>query len=278
MLAERKETQRRSMLPVAGMTEPLARQVRVVLTDIDDTLTTDGQLSAAAYAALERLHDAGLMVIPITGRPAGWCDLIARLWPVDAIVGENGALYFAYDRDARVMRQHYWASADDRAANRRKLDALSAQILQSVPGAGIASDQPYRVADLAVDFCEDVERLPDSEVDRIVGLFRAAGAEAKVSSIHVNGWFGAYDKLTMTRTLLEREFGIDLDAERDTIVFAGDSPNDEPMFRHFPLSVGVANIRDFLHRIEWVPAYVTQARSGSGFVELANRLLEMRKS
>ena len=264
------------MRALSELPDHLARSVRVVLSDIDDTLTTDGQLPAAAYMALERLHDAGLIVIPITGRPAGWCDLIARLWPVDAIVGENGALYFAYDRDARIMRQHYWANAEERAANRRKLDQLMSEILTAVPGAGVASDQPYRVADLAIDFCEDVERLPDAEVDRIVGLFHAAGAQAKVSSIHVNGWFGAYDKLTMTRTVLDREFGIDLDAERDTIVFAGDSPNDEPMFRHFPLSVGVANIRDFLHRIEAKPAYVTQARSGSGFVELANRLLEVR--
>ena len=264
------------LLPLAGLPERLARGVRVVLTDIDDTLTTEGQLTAAAYAALERLRDAGFIVIPITGRPAGWCDLIARLWPVDAVVGENGALYFMYDRKSRTMRQLCWASNDERSANRRKLDEVRRQILEAVPGAGIASDQPYRIADLAIDFCEDVPHLGDAEVDRIVGLFQAAGAQAKVSSIHVNGWFGDYDKLTMTRTLLHREFGIDLDAERDAILYAGDSPNDEPMFRHFPLSVGVANIRDFLHRIDCKPAYVTEARSGAGFVEVANKLLAMR--
>ena len=264
------------LLPLAGLPERLARGVRVVLTDIDDTLTTEGQLTAAAYAALEQLRDAGFLVIPITGRPAGWCDLIARLWPVDAVVGENGALYFMYDHQSRTMRQHFWASSDERSANRRKLDEVRRRILDAVPGAGIASDQPYRIADLAIDFCEDVPHLGDAEVDRIVGLFQAAGAQAKVSSIHVNGWFGDYDKLTMTRTLLHREFGIDLDAERDVILYAGDSPNDEPMFRHFPLSVGVANIRDFLHRIDCKPAYVTEGRSGAGFVELANKLLAMR--
>lgn len=266
------------MKPLNSLSLEAAAKVRVVLSDIDDTLTTDGQLSSTAYAALERLHQAGFIVIPITGRPAGWCDLIARLWPVDGVVGENGALYMAYDRDARVMRQHFWTSEAERQTNRKKLELLRDRILQSVPGAGIASDQPYRIADLAVDFCEDVAPLAEAEVDRIVELFKEAGAQAKVSSIHVNGWFGAYDKLTMTRLLLDREFGIDLDAEREAILFAGDSPNDEPMFKHFPLSVGVANIGDFLHRLRSTPAYITQGRSGAGFVELATRLLDSRSA
>jgi len=264
------------MQPLATMPDATRRAIRGVLTDIDDTLTTDGKLTAAAYAALERLRGAGFLVVPITGRPAGWCDHIARMWPVDAVVGENGALYFRYDAKARRLVKRFLASDAERATNRRRLEAVRDRILAAVPGAALASDQLYREADLAIDFREDVPPLPRAAVDRIVALFAEAGATAKVSSIHVNGWFGSYDKLSMTRTMLRECFAIDLDAARDEFVFVGDSPNDEPMFRFFPQAVGVANIADFLDRLTHAPAYVTRGRSGSGFVELADALIAAR--
>ncbi|WP_251862953.1 HAD-IIB family hydrolase [Achromobacter sp. Marseille-Q4962] len=264
------------MQALAAMPTDVAAAVRVVLTDIDDTLTTDGRLPAEAYDALERLDRAGVQVVPITGRPAGWCDHIARMWPVRAVVGENGAFYYAYDRQARRMKTHYWTDAASRALSRRKLDAIRDRVLREVPGAAVASDQDYRVADLAIDFCEDVPPLPEAQIGRIVRIFEEAGARAKVSSIHVNGWFGEYDKLTMTRTLFEREFGVDTDRALDTTLFIGDSPNDEPMFAYFPISVGVANIQSQLHRLAHRPAYVAARHGGGGFVEMAERLLQAR--
>jgi HAD superfamily hydrolase (TIGR01484 family) len=254
---------------------PLAerRAVRGVFADIDDTLTTGGILTAAAYGAMERLHDAGLQVVPITGRPAGWCDHIARMWPVDGVVGENGAFYFRYDRAQRIMRRRFIDDAATRADYRERLKAISAQILAAVPGAAIAADQIYRETDLAIDFCEDVPHLPPAAVDRIVALMQSHGLTAKVSSIHVNGWFGAYDKLTMAKTLMRKCHGVDLERDRDRCVFVGDSPNDAPMFAFFPHSVGVANIREFAGRLAHEPSYVTDAASGAGFCELADFLL-----
>jgi HAD superfamily hydrolase (TIGR01484 family) len=267
-----------SMQPLDSFAVAARRRIRGLLADIDDTITTDGKLSAAAYGALERLQAAGFLVVPITGRPAGWCDHIARMWPVDAVVGENGAFYFRYDAKARKLVKRFLATDAERAANRRRLEAVRDRILAAVPGAALASDQLYREADLAIDFREDVAPLPPAAIDRIVALFVEAGATAKVSSIHVNGWFGSYDKLSMTRTMLQECFAIDLDTARDAFVFVGDSPNDEPMFRFFPHAVGVANIADFLDRLTNPPAYVTRGRSGSGFVELADALLAARAS
>lgn len=264
------------MQPLDRLTPDKLRDVRILLTDIDDTITSDGRLEADAYCALHRLKSAGLAVVPVTGRPAGWCDHIARMWPVDGIVGENGAFYFVYDRGRRKMRQVFWAGEAEMRRNRVRLDALAADILQSVPGCGLASDQPYRLADLAVDFCEDVDPLPDADIERIKAKFEAIGAVAKISSIHVNGWFGDYDKLTMTRRFLADEFGLDEAASKNAVVFAGDSPNDAPMFGAFPLSVGVANVRDMLHRIAQPPAFVTNSHSGKGFAELADHLLAAR--
>ncbi|MDX1435011.1 MAG: HAD-IIB family hydrolase, partial [Gammaproteobacteria bacterium] len=250
---------------------------RGVLLDIDDTLTTDGRLTARAYAALEHLRAEGLLVVPITGRPAGWCDHIARMWPVDGVVGENGAFYFRYERARRHMRRRFVASAGERARLRARLAALGAEIIAAVPGAQLAADQPYRESDLAIDYREDVAPLDRGQVARIVELFHAAGANAKVSSIHVNGWFGDYDKLGMTCTMLRECFDMDPDRDRERFVFVGDSPNDAPMFAYFPCSVGVANVARFAAELSARPAYVTDAESGDGFAELADALIEARR-
>ena len=261
------------MLPIREFPHDLRRRVRFVLTDIDDTLTCDGLLPAASFAAMERLRDAGVTVIPITGRPAGWCDHIARMWPVAAVVGENGAFYYRYDRDARRMERRYFKPEAERAADRRRLEELKARILAEVPGCAVSADQAFREADLAIDFCEDVPRLPAEAVARIVACFETAGARAKVSSIHVNGWFGDYDKLTMTRRLFRDCWQADLDAVRERCVFAGDSPNDQPMFAFFPHSVGVANVAAFASQMTHMPAYVTTREGGHGFAELAELLI-----
>jgi HAD superfamily hydrolase (TIGR01484 family) len=267
---------KQTLRPLTELPRAVRAGVRGVLCDIDDTLTTDGRLTSAAYAALERLQRAGLLVVPITGRPAGWCDHIARMWPVDAVVGENGAFYFRYDRGRLSMRRRFVDDDATRADYRQRLNAIRDRILATVPGCTTASDQHYREADLAIDYCEDVPRLPPAAVEKIVVLMRQAGLTAKVSSIHVNGWFGDYDKLSMTRTLMRECFDTDLDARKNEFVFAGDSPNDAPMFAYFPNSVGVANIKAFAGRLDAEPAYVTQAASGAGFCELADFLLASR--
>jgi HAD superfamily hydrolase (TIGR01484 family) len=264
------------MRPLREFPLPARRAVRFVLCDIDDTLTDGGRLTGRAYAALERLDVAGLTVVPVTGRPAGWCDLIARLWPVAAVVGENGAFSFAYDREARRMTRVFWTDAPQRAADRRRLAALRARILAEVPGTAVAADQAFREADLAIDYREDVAPLPEAAVARVVALFEAAGAQAKVSSIHVNGWFGDYDKLAMSRRLLEERFGVGPEAAREQVLFVGDSPNDAPMFAHFVHTVGVANVRAFAGRLAAEPAWVTEAPGGAGFAELAAALLAAR--
>jgi HAD superfamily hydrolase (TIGR01484 family) len=268
--------QRQTFQPLVRFPAGTRRAVRTVFTDIDDTLTTEGRLTARAYTALERLQMAGIRVVPITGRPAGWCDHIARMWPVDAVVGENGAFYFHYDRQARRMTRRFDQPDAVRAENRARLAVLKDRILQGVPGCAIATDQAYRETDLAIDFCEDVPALPEAAVDRIVALFEEAGATAKISSIHVNGWFGSFDKLTMARRLMAEVFATDIDADNDAVVFTGDAPNDSPMFGFFRNSVGVANVAAFRDHLAAEPTYITLAKGGGGFAEVADALLAVR--
>ncbi len=266
-----------AMRPLSEFPADRAGALSFLLTDIDDTLTTDGRLGADAYRALERLAQSGIAIIPVTGRPAGWCDLVARFWPVVAVVGENGAFYFRYDHKTSRMTRRYWAPQVTIDDARVRLAALAAEIVAQVPGVAVSTDQPYRVADLAIDYREDVTPMPHATAERVLALFEAAGANAKISSIHINGWFGDFDKLSMTKTLFAEVFALDLVHNLDDVTFIGDSPNDAPMFGFFPLAVGVANIRSFSDKLVTPPAYITDASSGEGFVEFAELLLGKRR-
>ncbi len=261
--------------------------IRGVAFDIDDTLSTHGFLTAEAYAALWALKRAGFYLVPITGRPAGWCDHFARFWPVDAIVGENGA--FTFFMQDGIRRRFVTPGGDP---NRdEKIANLRQALIREFPGMKFASDQNYRENDLAIDFCEDVPAWPRAEVDRLVALCEREGAHVKVSRIHVNTCYGVFDKRLGFEAWAKagapgmgREFPTELAVPKlpqhglglAEWIFVGDSPNDEPMFRYFQHSVGVANLANFLDRLTTPPTYITSLPSGAGFVQVAEKLLTSR--
>ena len=245
-------------------------RVAGVLTDIDDTLSTEGRIPMGVVAALAALREAGLPTIAVTGRPLGWSREVCGGLPLAATMAENGAVGL-YADGTTVFAQ----DATERDANAARLAAAAARIVREVPGATLARDSAGRVTDIAVDHSEFAHLGPDA-IDRVVALMRAAGMEATVSSIHVNGWFGAHTKASGARDAVRRLFGRDLDAERERWVYVGDSTNDQPMFERFPLSVGVANVLDFAERLQHWPAFVTRRERGLGFVEVAERLLAAR--
>jgi len=250
------------------------RDIKFILTDIDDTLTTEGRLKSDAYDALGRLSNSGYKVIPVTGRCAGWCDHIARMWPVDGVVGENGAFLFSYDHVNKNMNNIYSQTEDERRENFIVLNQIKNTILESVPGTAEASDQDYRITDLAIDFAEDVPKLSQNMIDEIVNIAEQNGATAKISSIHVNCWIGEHNKLTTSLKILKENFGLNDKEIQSNVVFVGDSPNDSMMFGFFNNSVGVANVVDMMHKIVSPPKYITSKYSGEGFVELADLLLK----
>lgn len=248
------------------------KNIKYVFCDIDDTLTSHGKLHGEAYQALWDLHQSGIKIIPVTGRPAGWCELIVRLWPVDAVIGENGGFYFCFK--GQQLFRSFFNSKEDREKNQKKLLSIQNEVLKEVPGAALASDQFTRLMDLAIDFCEDVPPLSQSDIKQIVDIFEKHGAIAKVSSIHVNGWFGDYSKISMIKQYCQDELGAPFEKIKENAVFAGDSPNDEPAFKSFKYSVGVANIKRFLSELSHPPKWVTSKEGGEGFVELAQLLIK----
>ena len=276
------------MQPLSHWPTETRASIQGILTDIDDTLTTDGAITPDALQALGALKASGLHVIPITGRPVGWSEPFAATWPVDAIVAENGAV--ALQRSAEVFDQKsllpnhskreqlskiYQQDAATRAANYANMQQVLAQIEREVPGARRATDSPGRETDIAIDHSE-FTHLPQDAIDHAVRIMRDAGMNATVSSIHINGWFGAHNKLEGARWIVRELFGRNLDAEIDRWVYVGDSTNDQVMFEHFPHSVGVANIARFVPQLTHRPRFVTQGERGAGFAEVARAVLAAR--
>lgn len=264
------------MKSLAELSTERCRSLVGVFCDIDDTLTHNGRLVPEVLTALRDLQLAGLRTVPVTGRPAGWVDHIARTWPVDGVVGENGGLWF-WMQDGR-LRRAYAQPPDVRRDNRAKLDALATRILEQVPGTALASDQRYRDLDLAIDVREDVPDLGDDGTRAVCAAFADAGATCKVSSIHVNGWFGVFDKGDGCRSFCRDRWNENLDDQAERWLYIGDSPNDEPLFHMFSLSVGVANVRPYLAQMTSHPQFVTERQGGHGFVELAQAVLRRRSS
>ena len=265
-----------TIAPIENISPDLLQNLQGVLFDIDDTFTTHGRIPACSLSALWDLKNGGLKVISVTGRPAGWCDHIARMWPVDGVVGENGAFYFWFDENERKLKKRFLDTDSVRAEKRQRLLKVRDEILAAVPGCRLASDQHYREADLAIDYCEDVPPLESEAVEKICQIFKQHGATCKVSSIHVNGWFGKYDKLGMVKRFITERFGLDLDTEKGSFAYCGDSPNDEPMFQYFPTSVAVKNVLKFVDQMQTVPAYITSLEGGEGFAEFAGHILKYR--
>jgi HAD superfamily hydrolase (TIGR01484 family) len=259
--------------PLAELHFAALRSVVGVMTDIDDTLTRDAAIEAPALAALADLAVAGLPVVAITGRPLGWSEPFARAWPVAAIAAENGGA--AWVRQGSVVQAEYAQDGATRAACALKLREVASQILREVPGACLARDSAGRVTDIAIDHAEHTHLSP-AGIAQVVALMEAAGMTATVSSIHVNGWFGTHDKWSAAAWMVRRLYGRDLHTEVARWIYVGDSPNDQLMFGHFPLAVGVANLMHFAPALHTWPAYITQAERGVGFAEVAARVLAAR--
>jgi HAD superfamily hydrolase (TIGR01484 family) len=242
-----------------------------VFTDIDDTLTAQGAITADALQALGRLQAAGLHVVPITGRPVGWSEPFAQSWPVDAIVAENGAVALQHTQ-GQPLRRRYQQDTATRTANWARMQTVLAQIESGIPGAQRSQDSAGRETDIAIDHSE-FTHLPQPAIDAVVALMQAAGMTATVSSIHINGWYGDHDKLAGARWIVRELWDRDLETELDHWVYVGDSTNDQVMFEHFEHTVGVANIRRFEAQLTHPPRYITQGTHGAGFAELAAHLL-----
>ncbi len=259
------------MRPLADASRSDLKDIRLVLTDMDDTLTFQGRLAAETYAALERLEAAGVRVIPVTAAPAGWCDQMVRMWPVTAVIGENGG--FCFVREGSEIARHFWRDVDVREGHSLRLAHIAATVLKQHPSLAISEDQPFRLTSLAISRPSN-----HAVAQSIVRAFEEAGANATLNAIWAVAWLGGYDKIKAARKFVPISTGLDVDLDRDNIVFVGDSANDAPMFTHFPKAAGVSTITEHIADIPNLPTWVTRGPGGAGFVEVAEAILSARTS
>jgi hypothetical protein len=259
------------MRPLADVSPSEFRDIEVVLTDMDDTLTLDGRLAADTYNALERLEAAGVRVIPVTAAPAGWCDQMARMWPVTAVIGENGG--FCLSRKGNGLKRRFWLAPRELETATARLRDIGRAILESQPSLKLSDDQPFRLTSLAIERPHD-----NSAAQSVLNSLRNAGADATLNSIWALAWFGGYDKLKAARKYLPAVTGHDIDLDRDRLAFVGDSANDASMFAHLPKSAGVSTVTHHLADIAQPPAWITKGPGGSGFVEVADAILSARRT
>jgi HAD superfamily hydrolase (TIGR01484 family) len=270
-----------ALLPLADWPRQERQGLVGVFTDIDDTLTNQGQITPDALQALQDLKGAGLQVVAMTGRPIGWCAPLANgdaaqgiaAWPVDAVVAENGAV--AWVGPAGQRQKIYQQNASVRARNRARMRAIGQRIEREVPGALITRDSAGRETDLAIDHAEFAS-LSTEQIRQVVALMQAEGMHTTVSSIHTHGCFGLFNKWQGALWITQQLWGRSLVAELDQWVCVGDSGNDVALFEHFQQSVGVANIRRVADRLSHLPRFVTPSENGSGFAEVAAAILRAR--
>lgn len=254
----------------APITE-LSGPVRALFTDLDGTLTTEGRVEASTYTLLERLGQAGVPVIVVTGRPAGWGQAIATLVPAAAVVAENGGVTFI--RDGRRLDKRYGVPAAMLPDWRRRMHAAAVDTMSEVPGARLSSDSRYRDADLAIDWNEEAQLSVD-DAEHVVARLRQEGFAAVRSSVHVNFGPPEFDKLTACKKVVRRVLGGNPE-DLSPYVFVGDALNDAPMFEGFPRSVGVANVKRWWEELSAKPKFLTEGEEGGGLREVLTRLIEI---
>jgi len=259
--------------PITSLPAEDARALTGVCFDIDDTITKHGVLEACAYAALFDLARAGLTLIAVTGRPLGFAEVAARMWPVDIAVGENGAGYIA--KSARGLAFGYWDEEPVRLSQAARLCEIRARVAHELPQVKVSSDNWARRCDLAFDIGEE-ERLARPEIDRLVALLSAEGARTTVSSVHAHAQLGDHDKARGVARAAQEVLGLAEASLRERFLFVGDSGNDAAAFAWFEQTAGVANVVHALDRLSVPPRYVADAERGEGFAEIARTLLAKR--
>jgi len=262
--------------PVTELAVEEARALHGVFFDLDDTLLSHGLLTRAAYDALWDLRGAGLRLVAVTGRPSGWGEVIARQWPIEGAVTENGAVVLA--REGQGVARFERCSEAERQSRRIRLSRIVEEVRVAVPEARLTDDVDARRADVTWDVGERV-RLPPDRLAVILRIILAAGARSFVSSVHVHATFDTDDKASGAVAFLARAFGEDAGAAaRARWAFVGDSGNDAACFAAFRVTFGVANVRAHLAKIPVTPRYVARAEMGEGFAEIARAVVAARRS
>lgn len=259
------------MILIDNVTNEELKDIRFVLTDMDETLTYQGRLQARTYGSLEKLQDAGIKVIPVTAASAGWADQMSRMWPVDGVIAENGGLFFTRSANNHGVDRFYWHE-DQFLENHQKLSEIQRRIHIKQPWLEVSDDQSFRLTSIAF-------RLPEvhEQTQQLVEELKKNGCSYTINNLWVLGWFGQYDKLAMSRRILKKFYALEEEVEQSVVYYSGDSLNDAPMFKFYKKSLGMSTINEILKDMPSLPSWISKFPGGEGFVDGALRILNAKK-
>ena len=258
------------MQPISRLSRDEARCLQGVLFDLDDTLLDHGALTEPAYAALFRLRKSGLLLLPVTGRPATWGCVLVRHWPILAAVTETGAI--AVHREGRTVRLLDPVDAMERRRRRECVLGLARELMQRYPMLRSADEYDARISDFAFDIGER-EAVPEAVVGGAVELAHQQGFRTSVSSVNLHVTLDGDDKASGSVRVLRELLGTDPTAARHRFAYVGDSANDATCFAAFHTSIAV---RNWSGRPTIVPRFITELERGAGFAEAARIIVEAR--
>ena len=258
------------MKPITQLDSATARLLRGILFDLDDTLLDRSELTEVAYGALHRLSEAGLTLLAVTGRPAGYGEVLVPAWPIAGLIAENGSVaVLKVDGRTQLFDE---VNVTQRRARREQLQTLVTHMKCEFPLLMPATDVHLRRCDYTFDIGE-YQHVDHEVITAVIAFARARGASTVRSSVHLHVGFDGSDKASGTLRVLSRHFGYDVTHARAQFAFIGDSENDEAAFAAFNTTIAVANLRG---RPTVNPRYATQAPRGRGFAEFVQRLLALR--
>ncbi|YCO00696.1 HAD-IIB family hydrolase [Vibrio sp. VNB-15] len=265
--------------PLSDLSTEYLRNIEWLLTDVDDTLTWQGKLPPETLTALAELEQVGVKVVAVTGACAGWCDQVAKLWPLHGIIGENGAFWMRKD-------QHGFSTTFARPAQRMRKEQQAlcesiSGILAQYSDVELSQDQSFRFCDVAVNIAQDRPPIATSTTMEILNRILSLNVEsnpvnATLSSIHINAWIGNHSKRSSGEAYI-KQFNQGTLPDLNRVTYVGDSLNDEEMFEWLPVTFGVKNIRPLLDSLTHQPTYLTSEYGGFGFAQLASLIVQAKK-
>lgn len=257
---------RNPILNFADLPQHILDSIKLIATDMDGTLTVEGKFPAALGQALGDLQAAGLAVVIVTGRSAGWVSGLAHYLPIQGAIAENGGLFYSQPDVPGSVLSNIPVLADHRA----QLAQTFRQLQSHFPHLQTTADNAFRIT----DWTFDNPGFDPKDLDKMARLCEEMGFDFTYSTVQCHIRPSGQNKQTGLLTVLEHH--LPEQYHLNQVLTIGDSPNDQDLFdaQVFPHSIGVANLRHYLDHIEHHPQAITMSAEGLGFIEITKRLLQ----
>ncbi|HHP7230716.1 MAG TPA: HAD-IIB family hydrolase [Xenococcaceae cyanobacterium] len=242
----------------------LLSNIRLVATDMDGTLTQQGKFTSKLIFALESLLSSNIELIIVTGRSAGWVNSLTNYLPIQGAIAENGGLFYSQNNSNWELL----TEIPDINIHRQKLSQAFQLLQHKFPYIQESQDNLFRLT----DWTFDIGNLKTHQLQAMTNICLENSWSFTYSTVQCHIKPQQQDKAKGLKQIIDKYFSY---LSLQEVVTVGDSPNDESLFNAdiFPLSVGVANLKDYWEHLSDKPTFITTKKEVAGFCELIDLLL-----